>query len=81
MIISLRKWIRFSKFLLFFILASLLLYQLITWLVPWVYPDLNKTPDDGAIKVFSYIDHVMHKEEGLMDHVKHRLLLYYWLDE
>lgn len=81
MVISLRKWLRWSKFVLLFVLGTLLLYQLISWLKPWFQPDLlRQGPGDGAVKVFSTMNQIT-KKEDFSTQLKNRLLLYYWLDE
>lgn len=82
MVISLKQVIRWTKFILLFILCSFLLYQLIDWIIPWFDPDSwNRSPNDGAIKVLVNHNLPMERNVSWAEQVKNRLLIFYWLGE
>jgi hypothetical protein len=80
MVISFKKLKGWFQFLLLFVLFTLLLYQIISFLIPLFEPDfMYKEPGGGAVKVFAYA-----KEEpppSVLEEMKDRLLVFYWLGE
>ncbi|MBA4495701.1 DUF4227 family protein [Paenactinomyces guangxiensis] len=80
MIISLRKMKEWTKFILLFVLFTLLLYQIMAFLAPYWRPDvMYKEPSGGAVKVFAYQD--APSERDPLSEIKNRLLIFYWLGE
>jgi Protein of unknown function (DUF4227) len=82
MVISLRRLKRWSQFFLLFVLFTLLLYQLISFLVPLFKPDyMYKEPNGGAVKVFGHQQETARVVEAPAQKIKERLLMFYWLGE
>jgi hypothetical protein len=80
MVISLRRWIRWGKFLVLLLLGTWLLYQLLSWLIPWFHFDpWEQVPNNGAVKVFA--THSVAQQGDLFAHVKERLQLFYQVSE
>jgi Protein of unknown function (DUF4227) len=80
MVISLRKLKDWCQFILLFILFTLMLYQLISFLTPLFKPDfMYKQPAGGAVKVFAYADRS--SPSSFLEEVKERLLEFYWIGE
>jgi hypothetical protein len=80
MVISLRKLKDWCQFILLFMLFTLLLYQLISFLAPLFKPDfMYKEPTGGAVKVFAYANG--ESSSTILEEVKERLLEFYWIGE
>ncbi|SEN20928.1 DUF4227 family protein [Lihuaxuella thermophila] len=80
MIISLRKIKDWTKFILLFVLFTLLLYQIMALLSTFLRPGLlYKEPSGGAVKVFAHQETLSGNKT--MDEMKERLLMFYWLGE
>ena len=80
MIICLKNFIKWIQFFILFILCTLLLYQLISYIADVFKPDiLYKEPSGGAIKVFSHdISPIV---QSPMKQIADRYLLFFWLEE
>lgn len=82
MVISLKRVIRWVKFILLFILCTFLIYQFIHWMAPWMDPNSwNSLPHDGAIKVFVNRTGLLENNLSWAEQMKNRLLIFYWLGE
>lgn len=80
MIISVRKMKEWIKFLLLFVLFTLLLYQLMAFFAPYLRPDMiDREPTGGAVKVFARQE--AEPKSTAMREIKSRLLIFYWLGE
>lgn len=77
MVISLRKWIRWSKLLVLFVIGTYLLYQFLDWLIPRFFP-YTPTPDNGAVRVITYEKQA---REEVVEDIRTRLIKFYWLGE
>jgi hypothetical protein len=72
-IISCRKWVERFKFIVLFILLSCLVYQLMTWIGPWLNPlPKYREPAGDAVKVFG---HNAYAGQGSLSE---RLKFFYW---
>ncbi len=79
MIISATKWIERAKFLLLFLLFTLLLYHALDAISAWIAPKSKyKEPDGGAVKVFHYAELDAGQSSRTM---AERLKLFYWYGE
>ncbi len=77
MIISFRKWVRWLKFMLLFILLTLLLYQLTGWISDWTRPDRRyREPEGRSVKAFQLSDRVAEPRSPM-----ERLRFFYWFGE
>lgn len=77
MIVSMRKWIERAKFMVLFVVLTLVLYQLLAVLNSWLQPvHKYRHPEGSAVKVF-------HQDTGTMDaaNISERLKLFYWYGE
>jgi len=80
MVFSLKKIKEWMRFLFLFVLFTLFLYQLITLLAPLFRPNtMYKEPSEGAVKVFAHAR--VENEAGVLDEIRERLFLFYWLGE
>jgi hypothetical protein len=77
MVISLRKWIRWSKILLIFVLGTYLLYHFLDWMALRFFP-YTPHPDNGAIPVITYKEQA---QEEMVEEIRTRLVQFYWLGE
>jgi hypothetical protein len=81
LIISIRRFIEWSKFILLFILFTLLLYQLIAFISPYFRSNvLYREPIGGAVKVFLQQEPEYHKLTS-WENMKNRLFIFYELGE
>jgi hypothetical protein len=80
MIISLKRLKEWFRFLLLFVLLTLLVYQLFRFLSPFFEPDfMYREPSGGAVKVFAH----QRADAGktLTEEIAERLFLFYRIGE
>lgn len=77
MIVPVRRWLNGLKYILLFIVLSILLYQLLEVVGAWMEPAKYREPDGEALKVFQ---HELGLEEEY-DSLFERLRLFYWYGE
>lgn len=78
MLISWRRLWGWLKRILLFLLLSFLVYQIITFLSPYLHPSESNEPGDGAVKVWIPSETFY---TTLWHDLRERLLLFYWLGE
>lgn len=82
MVISIRRWKEWIKFLFLFILFTILLYMLISFLAPFFQPDVeNQEPFEGAVQVFADHRVTQPEKDYLSEEVWDRVKLFYLLGE
>lgn len=78
MIISVRKLVRFCKYMIVFMMLAYFLYRLLGMIDVYLMPvDKYRVPDGSAVKVFSI------EQEGIsgVDKLSERLKLFFWYGE
>ncbi|NHN28801.1 DUF4227 family protein [Paenibacillus agricola] len=77
MILYVREWLVRGKFLLFFLVLTSILYQILLLVTQWIEPkERYKEPLGQSVKVFQ--NHVSLSDQAPMGE---RLKLFYWLGE
>lgn len=80
MVVSLRRLLEWAKFLILFVLLTLLLYQVIGFLAEYTEPTKRyRTPTGRAVKVFAPFG--VPEQTTLAQEWKERLFLFYWIGE
>ncbi|WP_166239225.1 YqzK family protein [Paenibacillus turpanensis] len=78
MIISVSKWLERAKFLVLFLLFTILLYHAMDVISTWIEPKVRyEEPDGAAVKVFGYNGNENGGDSSMVD----RLKLFYWYGE
>lgn len=78
MILSVRRMISLMKYIIAFIVLSVIFYYIISYMVTWVQPvDPYKEPMGRAVKVVKYEHTQFIKDWDWLD----RLKLFYWFGE
>ncbi|MEB3102752.1 DUF4227 family protein [Ferviditalea candida] len=76
MIFSLQKWLKRAKFILLFLVMTVMLHHFSVWISAWMDPVYRyKTPSNRAVKAFK--DGSGWDGSSLAD----RLIFYYWYGE
>lgn len=80
MVIPLRRLAAWAKFLMMFVILTLVLYQAIAFLSQWMQPTYRYgEPKGRAVKVFAPMEETG-RWRDLTD-IKDRLRIFYWLGE
>ncbi|MCM3171387.1 MULTISPECIES: DUF4227 family protein [Paenibacillus] len=80
MIISLRRGLRFIRFIIFFSALVYLFYNVLDLFNGWISPvDQYQIPSGNAVKVFQETDWTIHGEGR--PSLAERLRLFYWYGE
>lgn len=77
MIVSMRKWVERAKFMVLFVVLTIVLYQVLAVLNTWLQPvHKYRQPEGRAVKVFR-------QDTSTMDapSISERLKLFYWYGE
>ncbi|PZE22016.1 DUF4227 family protein [Paenibacillus xerothermodurans] len=77
MVLYVRRWVEWSKYVILFVVFTYALYHMLITVSQWIEPtERYKEPTGRAVKVFN--NHLSLSDQGSMGD---RLKLFYWLGE